>query len=73
MSAAATEKTTIPTMTTAEALAELRAIRVRVDQIAAVLVGQQEREELMPVWDCGHRHVSRQAAVECKRAQQSAA
>ncbi|HEX5321487.1 MAG TPA: hypothetical protein VFW46_20185 [Stellaceae bacterium] len=53
-------------MTRDEALGELRAIRLRMDQIAAVLTGEAEREELLPVWDCGHRHSSRAEAIRCK-------
>jgi len=48
-------------------LAELQTMRGRLDQIAAAVVGERTREELMPVWDCGHRHASRGEALACKR------
>lgn len=60
-------------VTRAEALDELRAIRVRLDQIAAVLTGEATREELGVRWSCGHHHPHRQAALDCLRAQKALA
>lgn len=47
-------------------LAELRAIRTALDKLAAHVVGEQTKRELMPIWDCGHRHASRGEAIRCK-------
>lgn len=48
-------------------LAELRLIRASMDRIAALVASEQTKAELMPMWDCGHRHVSRGEARRCKR------
>lgn len=56
-----------------ELLAELRAIRVRLDQLAAHFVGRQTTSELLYDWDCGHRHATRGEAVACKKRQQESA
>lgn len=52
-------------------LTELHAIRTRLDQIAAVVTGHQARDELMPIWDCGHKHQTRGEAVRCRRGQEA--
>ncbi len=46
-------------------LVELRAMRASLDRIAASVTGEQTREELLPLWVCGHRHASRKEAMEC--------
>lgn len=46
-------------------LAELRAIRASMDKIAALVAGEQARAELLPVWACGHRHMTRGEALVC--------
>lgn len=48
-----------------ELLSELRAIRLRLDQLAATLISEQAEAELLPKWSCGHRHRSRKEAQEC--------
>lgn len=52
-------------------LSELGQMRSRLDQLAAVAMSHKTREELMPVWDCGHRHQGRQEAIDCKRSQRA--
>jgi hypothetical protein len=47
-------------------LAELSKMRGRLDQIAAVVIAQKTAEELMPVYSCGHRHITRADAIRCK-------
>lgn len=46
-------------------LTELRAMRASLDRIAAVVAGEQTREELLPLWACGHRHASPKEATDC--------
>lgn len=48
-------------------LDELRLIRASMDKIAALVAGEQTKAELMPVYQCGHRHRSRVEAVACGR------
>jgi hypothetical protein len=54
-------------------MAELRGIRATLDRIAASVVSEQARHDLLggPVWSCGHRHDSRSAALACARAAQA--
>lgn len=51
-----------------EILAELRAIRQRADQLAALVTGAQAKVDLGLVWSCGHRHQTRGEAMACLRA-----
>ena len=46
-------------------LEELRVIRGQLDRLAAVVMQEKAREELLPVWSCGHRHASRGEAYRC--------
>lgn len=46
-------------------LLELRAIRARLDQVAAVVVSERAAEELLPVYSCGHRHRGHAEAARC--------
>jgi hypothetical protein len=54
-------------------LTELRGIRATLDRIAASVVSDQARHDLLggPVWSCGHRHDSRSAALACARTAQA--
>lgn len=48
-------------------LDELMAIRTRLDQIAAIVMGRQTREdlEIAQIWSCVHRHATRGEAIDC--------
>lgn len=46
-------------------LIELRVLRGKLDQIAAMVEGDKARVELLPVWACGHRHANRREAQQC--------
>lgn len=48
---------------------ELRLMRGALDKIAARVTSEKTRHELMPIWDCGHRHAGRDEAIACKRSQ----
>ena len=51
-------------------LDELTACRVRLDQIAAHVTGQKATVDLLPLWECGHRHSTRGEAIRCLNEQQ---
>lgn len=55
-----------------EILEELRVLRGKLDRIAALVEGDKTRTELLPVYDCGHRHANRSEALRCKAGDQHA-
>jgi hypothetical protein len=50
---------------------ELRLIRTRLDQLAAHFFQVKAVEDLLHMWDCGHRHASRGEAIACKKLQET--